>query len=245
MIKNTLLVLGAKSDIGIAVAHKFAQEGFDIQLAARNAISLERECSKMMKKFTVNASFHEFNALNFNSHEKFISSLPYLPTVVISTVGYLGTQKTEEREIKKIIEIIRINFEGVAGIFGIIANHFEKRGTGTLIGISSVAGDRGKASNYLYGSAKAGLSAYLSGLRNRLYPHGVDVITVKPGYVETKMTSHMNLPKSLTTTPRVVADHIYEAYKNKKKIIYIKPIWKYIMKIIGYIPETIFMKLKL
>lgn len=245
MIKNTLLVLGAKSDIGIAVAHKFAKEGFDIQLAGRNAISLADECTQIRIRHNVNASFHEFNALDFNSHEKFISSLPYLPTVAISTVGYLGIQKKGERDIKKIIEIIRINFEGVAGIFGIIANHFEKRGKGTLIGISSVAGDRGRASNYLYGSAKAGLSSYLSGLRNRLYPHGVEVITVKPGYVETKMTSHMNLPKPLTTTPKVVADYIYEAYKNKKKIIYVKPIWKYIMKIILYIPETIFMRLKL
>ena len=245
MFKNTLLVLGAKSDIGIAVAHKFAREGFDIQLAARNAISLEQECSDIKMRYNVKTSFHEFNALDFNSHEKLISSLPYLPTVAISTVGYLGTQKTGEKDIKKIIEIIRINYEGVAGMFEIIANHFEKRGTGTLIGISSVAGDRGKASNYLYGSAKAGLTCYLSGLRNRLYPYGVEVITVKPGYVETKMTSNMKLPKLLTTTPRVVADYIYKAYKNKKKIIYITPIWKYIMKIIEYIPEIIFMKLKL
>ena len=103
MIKNTLLVLGAKSDIGIAVAHKFAKEGFNIQLAGRNAIYLEDECSQIRIRHNVNASFHEFNALDFNSHEKFISSLPYLPTVAISTVGYLGVQKTGERDIKKII----------------------------------------------------------------------------------------------------------------------------------------------
>ena len=245
MIKNTLLVLGAKSDIGIAVAHRFAKEGFDIQLAARNSNSLEYECFNMSKKYEVKVSCHEFDALDINSHESFIKSLPNLPTVALSTIGYLGKQKSDEQDIAKIIKIIRINFEGVAAIFGILANHFQKRRAGTLIGISSVAGDRGRASNYLYGSAKAGLSEYLSGLRNRLYPYGVDVITVKPGYVNTKMTSHLNLPKLLTTTPTLVADYIYKAFKKKKKVVYVKPIWKYIMKIIKYIPEKIFIRLKL
>ena len=101
MIKNTLLVLGAKSDIGIAVAHRFAEEGFDIQLAARNAISLEGECSDIRMRYKVKTSFHEFNVLDFNSHEQFIKSLPTLPTIALSTVGYLGKQKAGEKDIKK------------------------------------------------------------------------------------------------------------------------------------------------
>ena len=108
-----------------------------------------------------------------------------------------------------------------------------------------MAGDRGRASNYIYGSAKAGLNAFLSGLRNRLYPYGVNVITVKPGYVRTKMTSGLKLPKALTTNPEKVSSIIYEGYKNKKDILYVLPIWKLIMILIKLIPESIFKRMKL
>ena len=242
---KTLLVLGAKSDIGIAVAHKFAKEGYDIQLAGRNAETLEKDCSDIKIRFNVNATFHELDALDINTHRNFVYSLPKLPNIVISAIGLLGIQKENEKDVLRSIEIIRTNFEGIVSIFSHLANNFQIRGSGTLIGISSVAGDRGRASNYLYGSAKAGFSAFLSGLRNRLYPYGVDVITVKPGFVETKMTAHMKLPKFLTTNPYKVANSIYLAYKNKKNIIYVKSIWEYIMKFIKLIPESIFKKMKL
>ena len=114
-----------------------------------------------------------------------------------------------------------------------------------MIGISSVAGDRGRASNYIYGSAKSGLNAFLSGLRNRLYPYGINVMTVTPGYVNTKMTLGLKLPKSLTTSPTKVAYFIYKAYKEKKDVLYVLPIWKLIMIIIMMIPESIFKKMKL
>jgi len=245
MKKKSLLVLGARSDIGISVAYRFAKEGFNIQLAARNATRLQDSCSDINIRFNVLATFHEFNALDINSHEKFITSLPVLPDVVISTVGSLGKQSEDELDYKKTIEIIRTNFEGVVSILGSIANHFKERGSGTLIGISSVAGDRGKGSNYIYGSAKAGLSAFLSGLRNRLYPFNVEVITVKPGYVSTKMTSNLKLPKALTTEPKHVANNIYFAYKYKKNVIYITKMWEFIILIIKIIPENIFKKMKL
>ena len=164
---------------------------------------------------------------------------------MLSSIGSLGNQSEDELKVSNTVNIIRTNYEGVVSIFGLLANFFLKRGSGTLIGISSVAGDRGRASNYIYGSAKAGLTAFLSGLRNRLHPFNVKVITVKPGYVSTKMTSDLNLPKSLTTNSKKVADHIYFAYKYKKNIIYIKPNWKYIMLIIKLIPEPLFKRIKL
>ena len=127
----------------------------------------------------------------------------------------------------------------------LFANYFERRGSGTIIGISSVAGDRGRSSNYIYGSSKAGLSVFLSGLRNRLQAHGVNVITVKPGFVKTKMTSKINLPSIFTTTPYKVSEYIFKAYKSKKKIVYITSRWWIIMLIVRAIPENIFIKLKL
>ena len=242
---KTLLVLGAKSDIGIALAYKFAKEGCNIQLAARNSETLKDDCSDIKIRYNVDATFHEFDALDINSHESFVSSLPKLPSIVISSIGILGNQKENEKDIHKSIEIIRTNFEGIVSVFSYLANDFQSRGSGTIIGISSVAGNRGRGSNYIYGSAKAGFSTFLSGLRNRLYPYGVDVITVKPGFVRTKMTSHINLPKLLTTNPNKVAKSIYLAYKYRRNIIYVKSIWKYIMKFIQLIPESIFKRMKL
>ena len=245
MSRNLILLLGASSDIGINIAKKFAEEGFDIQLAGRNSYNLENECNNLRIRYNIEANFYELDALDINSHEKFVRSLPRLPNVVVSAIGLLGDQSESELQTKKSINIIRTNFEGVANLFSIFANYFIERGNGTLIGISSVAGDRGRASNYIYGSAKAGLNAFLSGLRNRLYSHGVNVITVKPGYVKTKMTRGFKLPKALTTNPKKVSEIIYKGYKNKKDVIYVLPIWGLIMFLIILIPESIFKKMKL
>ncbi len=243
MKKETLLILGAKSDIGIALAHRFAKEGFDIQLAARNSENLKNDCSDLKIRYDVEVTAYEFDALDFKNHEKFIQNLSTLPTVAVSAIGTLGNQ--DINDLENIINVVKTNYLGVITVLNLIGYQFTKRGYGTLIGISSVAGDRGRSSNYIYGSAKAGLTTFLSGLRNRINNQGVTVITVKPGYVLTKMTEHLNLPKLLTTNPMKAADQIYAAYKFKRDIIYITPIWKNIMKLIRLIPENIFKNLKL
>lgn len=245
MTNKTLLLLGAKSDIGLAIAHRFAKEGFDIQLAARNSENLRDDSADIKIRYGVNVSSHEFNVLDYDSHEKFISSLPTLPLVAISAIGLLGEQTQSEQDFRKAITIIRTNYEGVVSILDKIANHFQRRGSGTIIGISSVAGDRGRASNYIYGSSKAALTSFLSGLRNRLYLRGVNVLTVKPGYVRTKMTSHLNLPKYLTCNPKLVASEVFKSYKFKKEILYLPLIWFPIMLLLKAIPENIFKRLSL
>ena len=242
---KTLLLLGARSDIGLAIAYKFAKEGFDVQLAARNSSSLNDECSDLIIRYGIKVSLHEFDVLDTKTYFKFIESLPTLPSIVVSAIGYLGIEDDCELKINNKIKILRTNFEGVVTLFCVLSDYFKQRGSGTLVGISSVAGDRGRGSNYIYGSAKAGFSAFLSGLRNKLYPYGIHVITVKPGYVYTKMTSHLNLPKLLTSNPLTVANYIYKAYKFKKNIVYVNPIWRYIMTAIRIIPESIFKKIKL
>ena len=139
--------------------------------------------------------------------------------------------------------VMRTNYEGPALLLGEIANYFEIRGNGSIIGISSVAGDRGRASNYIYGSAKSGLTTFLSGLRNRLHKSNVKVLAVLPGFVKTKMTSHMKLPTAITSNPEKIASLIYK-FRNKSKIIYLSP-WKVIMIIIKCIPEFLFKKLSI
>lgn len=126
-----------------------------------------------------------------------------------------------------------------------IAAEFERRRHGFIVGISSVAGDRGRQSNYLDGSAKAGLSAYLSGLRHRLFPAGVQVLTVKPGFVATKMTVGLDLPQKLTAQPEEVAERIYRGVSKNKNVVYVKPVWRVIMRIIMHLPQCVFKRTKL
>ena len=245
MNKGWVLILAARSDIGMAIAHRFAEEGYNIQLAARNASTLERDCSDIKIRHNVEVTCHEFDALDLDSHERFVEALPYLPIIAVSAIGYMGDQNEGETDIHTATLVMRSNYEGPANILRVLANYFEKRGSGTLIGISSVAGDRGRASNYLYGSAKAGFTALLSGLRNRLALKGVHVMTVKPGFVNTKMTKDLVLPAILTASPNQVSNSIFKAHMKKKNNVYVFKIWALIMFLIGTIPESIFKKTNL
>ena len=242
---NNILILGAHSDIAIAVAHRFAEAGYQIQLAARNINNLAADKSDIELRHQVNVTLHEFDALDTSSHLYFVEQLTILPNVTVCAVGYMGVQAENEQKIKEASLVIRSNYEGPVSILSVVANYFEARGSGCLVGISSVAGERGRASNYVYGSAKAGFTAFLSGLRNRLAKKGVHVLTVLPGFVTTKMTEGMDLPKKLTAQPNEVANAIFNAVQKKQNIIYTRPVWRFIMIIIRNIPEQIFKRLKI
>ncbi|HAB38723.1 MAG TPA: short-chain dehydrogenase [Rhodobacteraceae bacterium] len=242
MSKGPALILGARSDIAMAVAHRFAKAGYDIQLAARNSESLNIDKCDIELRYEIAVTLHNFDALDIGSHKSFVDKLPQLPTVALCAVGLMGEQTESQKNILAAAQLIRSNFEGPASILAALANRFEKRGSGTLVGISSVAGERGRATNYIYGSAKAGMTAFLSGLRNRLAKNGVHVVTVLPGFVATKMTDGMDLPIRLTAEPEEVAKAVFKAVKKSKNTIYVKPIWWLIMIIIKSIPERIFKK---
>jgi len=141
--------------------------------------------------------------------------------------------------------IIDINYSKLVPVMNYFAQKFESRRSGTIIGLSSVAGDRGRQSNFIYGSAKAAFTAYLSGLRNYLFEKKVHVMTVKPGFMATKMTEGLPLNPKLTATPKQAAACIYKAFKKQKNVVYVLPVWGVIMMIIRNIPEFIFKKLKL
>ena len=245
MTKSPILILGARSDIGKAVARKFASLGHPLQLAARNVDTLETDKTDMELRHNVPVTLLEFDALATDTHEHFVTRLPDLPQVAVCAVGLMGRQEENERDVEVAAWVMRSNYEGPASILAVLASRFEDRGSGTLVGISSVAGERGRATNYVYGSAKAGFTAFLSGLRNRLAKRGVHVVTVLPGFVATKMTEGMDLPARLTAQPSEVADAIVQAVERKKDVVYVRPIWWLIMMIIRNIPERIFKRTKI
>lgn len=246
MKKSPVLILGAGSDIGRAVAHKFARLGYPLQLAARDKFRLDPDKTDIELRYRVLVTTHEFDALAYETHKDFVSNLPQLPGIAVSAIGLMGTQCENEENVVAATHVMRSNFEGPANILGTLANFFQHYSDGgTLVGISSVAGDRGRAKNYIYGSAKAALTAYLSGLRNRMHKHNVHVVTILPGFVDTKMTKGLDLPPILTAKPDEVAEAIAYAIEKRKDIVYVKWIWWPIMLIIRNIPEFIFKKLNL
>lgn len=240
MIAEPVLVVGGKSDIGLALAHRFAAAGHPVQLAARDVAALAAVQADIALRHGVTVSLHEFDILATPSFAPFLDGLPALPGVAISVVGLLGEQAAAEQDLDAATRTLRSNFEGPALLTGLLANRFEARGSGTLVGISSVAGERGRASNYVYGSAKAGYTAFLSGLRNRLAKKGVHVLTVLPGFVRTRMTEGMDLPPRLTASPDQVAAAIFNAVAAGKDVIHVKRLWWLIMSIIRAIPERVF-----
>lgn len=232
-----VLIIGAKSDIAKATAREYAKNGYNLYLAARNSSELEEFANDVTIRTQKTVKLIELDILHYESHQNFYDQLKEKPLGVISAVGYLGDQKKAQSDFKETQKIIDSNYTGVVSLFNIIADDFEKRKSGFMVGISSVAGERGRKSNYIYGAAKASLTAYLSGLRNRLYDAKVHVLTVKPGFVATKMTEDMDLPEKLTAQPEEVAKSIYQAQQKGSNVLYTKWVWKYVMVIIKMIPE--------
>ena len=214
---NSILILGSTSDIGHALAKEYLTNGDKVILAARHQDALDQQKKALQKKFSEDQiQSIIFDGCDFDSHQGFYGSLTQKPDGVITVMGYLGEQKVSELSFKETQTVIDSNYTGNVSILNIIATDFEKRGHGFIVGVSSVAADRGRKSNYIYGSAKAGFTAYLSGLRNRLYHANVHVLTVHPGFVNTKMTQHLTLPRRLTATPEQVAKAIFNAQHSKK-----------------------------
>jgi short-subunit dehydrogenase len=231
--------------MGQAAAHKFASLGHPIQLAARNAESLAADLADLELRYGVPVTLHEFDALATDTHTAFVRGLPETPGLAICAVGLLGRQEESERDFESATRVMRSNYEGPASILSVLANHLVANGGGTLVGISSVAGERGRASNYVYGSAKAGFTAFLSGLRNRLAGQGVAVVTVLPGYVATAMLEGMEVPAWLTAQPEDVAEAIARAVQRKHDVIYVRRIWWLIMLVFRLVPERIFKRTRI
>lgn len=242
---QSVLILGAMSDLAQAIAKEYANNGYQIILAARNHERLESVASDLKIRYNADVQCLEFDARNFSSHSSFYQSISNKPDVVVCVFGYLGHTQKGLEDWNEAIQIIENNYTGAVSILNIVATDMMQRKSGTIVGISSVAGERGRQSNFLYGSAKAAFSSYLSGLRNKCFHNGVHVLTVKPGFMKTSMTTGMPLNPKLTALPTKAAKDIYNAAAKKKNILYTLWMWKYIMLIIKNIPEGMFKKMKM
>jgi decaprenylphospho-beta-D-erythro-pentofuranosid-2-ulose 2-reductase len=241
----TVLILGSTSDMAMAIARKFAAQKYDIQLAARNIEQVRPLQSDITIRYQVNCSVHAFNATAFDTHKSFFADLLPKPDVTVCVFGYMGDNEAAMSNWAEAQTVIQTNYSGAVSILNVASMHYIAAKQGTIVGISSVAGERGRQSNFMYGSAKAGFTAYLSGLRNRMVRENVHVLTVLPGFVYTRMTEDIKLPKPLTAQPSEVGDAVYAGVTKKQNVVYVRWFWRWIMLIIKIIPEPVFKKLKL
>jgi short-subunit dehydrogenase len=244
-LAEPVLIVGAASDIARAIARVYAASGRPLVLAARHPERLERDAADLRLRHSIAVTVVGFDLLDTASHAALLDGLPGVPGTVIMVAGLLGDQTSAAADPGVAETVMRTNYLAPALFLGAVANRMQQRRRGTIIGISSVAGERGRASNYTYGSAKAGFTAFLSGLRNRLAKQGVHVVTVKPGFVDTRMTAGMKLPKPLTAKPEEVARAVFAAERRGRDTIYVRPIFQLVMLVIRLIPERVFKTLNL
>ncbi|MEM8780702.1 MAG: SDR family oxidoreductase [Cyanobacteria bacterium P01_G01_bin.49] len=247
MKEKSVLLIGATSSISRALAHEMAEAGTALHLVARDRTEVERIANDIAIRYQSPVSWDTIDAFDYETHEqllpKAISNLGSLDGVVVS-LGELGDQAEAEADFNLAQRIINSNYTGVASMLTYVANYLEQQKQGFIIGISSVASDRGRPSNYIYGSAKGALSLFLQGMRSRLAKSNVHVMTVKPGFVDTKMTFGKS-GMFLVASPQQIATAIASGLRKKKNVIYTPWFWRGIMLIIRSIPESIFKKLKL
>ncbi len=242
-----VLVAGATAAMGRKLAEAFARQGDALYLCARDTDELERIASDLRVRFEVPVQWGAFDATDFDEHAKLLDdatiALGGLDGVAL-VFGELGDTERAAREASYARWIVDCNYTGAVNLLTLVAQRFEDKGSGFIIGIGSVAGDRGRQSNYVYGSAKGAFHLFLQGLRNRLSSRGVHVLTVKPGFVDSPMTFGKE-GLFLVASPEKVARAILRALKRRRNVIYVPWFWRWIMLIICCIPEFIFKRLKL
>ena len=232
---NSILVIGGNSDIGYATAKVFAQNKYNIHLVSRNISQLEIKKKEIEDLYKVECKITSLDILNKENVNRYFDEYLESPNIILIAVGYMEVDEKNYEKIASINYLSPMTF-----IEKSLVKYKTQKKLNTIIGISSVAGDRGKKKNPVYSSSKSAFSSYLDGLRQRLYLDGIHVITVKPGFVKTKMTENLKLPKILISNVTHVGNKIFKAYKGKKNTLYVPRYWSIIMFIYKMIPETIF-----
>ena len=241
---KTALLLGATSDIGRHIASGLAKRNFHLILTGTNLELLEEIKKSILENYNIRIDCSYFDAMDYQGHKNFYASINTKPDIIFCAIGYYQNQDKARTEFTELYKTLSINYMGILSILNIISIDFEKRKSGSIVVISSVAGIRGRQLNFIYGSSKAGLTTYLSGLRNKLFRSNVSVTNINLGPVYTKMSKGHKLLPILTLHPEVAAEKIIEAGLQKKDSVYIFWLWKYIMFAINLIPEWIFKRLK-
>lgn len=242
-----ILIIGATSAIAQETAKLYARDGAELFLVARSAFKLNSVKDDLVVRGAKRAETYVLDVSELDRHAEMISAaidaLGELDMALIAH-GTLGDQRLSEESVEKALEEFTNNCTSVISLLTILANYFEQRKRGCIAVISSVAGDRGRKSNYVYGAAKGALSIFLQGLRGRLAASGVKVVTIKPGFVDTPMTA--SLRKGLLfASPRTVGRGIYDAMNKGKDVVYLPWFWRPIMLIVKSVPERVFKKVSL
>jgi decaprenylphospho-beta-D-erythro-pentofuranosid-2-ulose 2-reductase len=244
------VVLGSTSGIARALALALARGGARLIVAARDEEQAKAQATDLTIRTGCAATAFWFEATAYEGHASFVEACEKAFGGAVDGValcyGAMPPQEETERDFAGAQKTIETNYSSAVSILHAFAARMEMRGSGTIVAISSVAGDRGRATNYTYGSAKAGLTAFLQGLRNRLYAKGVHVLTVKPGFVDTPMTHGLINPDSpLVASPERVASDIVKAIGRRQNVLYTLWVWRWVMLIICLIPEPIFKRMRI
>ncbi len=238
------LVLGASSSVARAFARIAAEAGADLILAGRDIADIDRIASDARIRGGGRVDVRPFDAIDRGSHEDFVAELPRRPFNVFLAFGMLVPQAAIDRDPALAQQVIAVNYLGAVSVLSRMAPRLAAEGGGAIVVLSSVAGDRGRASNYVYGSAKAGLNAYLQGLRASYAAKGVSLTTVKPGFMDTSMTYGM-AGMFLVASPEACARACLRFAAKGREVAYFPGFWWLIMAIVKAIPERIFKRLKL
>ena len=250
-MERPVLILGAGSAMARALARRLASQGHDLVLAGRDAEELGRIAADIGVRYGRRAEAVAFDALAFETHDALAARCSELAGpgglhAVVDCHAIMPEQEEAFRDPEVTRRMMDANFTSAVTLLNRFAAQFEARGSGVLVAVGSVAGDRGRQSNFLYGASKAGLAAYLEGLRHRLARTGVAVVTVKPGFVDTAMTFALLKPGSpLTASPERVARDIHRAMLKRSAVIYTPWFWRWIMLVIRSVPRFIFHKTRL
>jgi len=242
-----VLIIGAASAIAQAAARQFAEAGDALFLVARDQNKLNVIAADLRVRGASSVGSFALDVLDYEQHQSTLEAAIAVMEgldIVLLAHGTLPDQPLCEADFHEAKREFEVNALSSISLLTYIANYFEQQKRGAIVAISSVAGDRGRQSNYLYGAAKGALSIFLQGLRNRLYKSGVAVITIKPGFVDTPMTAAFT-KGALWAKPEKIADYIVRAIDKKSDVVYAPWFWRIIMLVIKLIPEAIFKRLSL
>ena len=243
-----ILIIGATSAIAEATAQRYAKEGASLYLLARNEERLTSLAADLKIRGATSVAYALLDVNDRCRHEEVLKEvIKTLGTIDVSLVahGTLGNQKTCEEDVEQALLEFETNAVSTMALLTRLANLFEKQHGGTIAVISSVAGDRGRPSNYVYGTAKAAVTTFCEGLQARLFRSGVHLLIIKPGLVATPMTEGLSLPALLVAEPDKIATDIVRAIEKKTDTLYTPWFWKYIMAGIIHVPSALFKKVNL
>jgi len=240
------IILGASSAMARALMRSLAVDGASIALCGRDTEDLARDASDLTLRGAAEARVFAYDTRDPSGDAAILdwASTSDGPVSVAVFAGSMPPQEEVEADPSLMAGVVTDNFEGPARFLLTLAPIMAEHGAGNVVGVSSVAGDRGRLKNYIYGSAKSGFSTFLSGHRNRMGRSGVHVMTVKPGFVDTAMTWGLE-GMFLVASPEAVAKDIRKGLKKKRNVIYTPIFWTLIMTIIRMVPERIFKKLEI